>query len=168
MKQTDLGLDLSTRRKRKQILLDKMAQVMPWSELLAFIAPHAPVARTGRPPFDLAMMLRIDCLQPWFGLSDLGAEEALFETGFYRDFAGTRCAIGAAPRTPPSSWPCLPCPISGWPERLFCRGLRHEGACKQPRGCASLEMPPHTATLGLNGRVSFITQGIFAYNRLSN
>lgn len=61
---------------------------MPWGELLALTTPHAPVARTGRPPFDFAMMLRIHCLQQWFGLSDLGAEEALFETGFYRAFAG--------------------------------------------------------------------------------
>ena len=61
---------------------------MPWSELLALIAPHAPVAKTGRPPFDLAMMLCIHCLQQWFGLSDLGAEEALFETGFYRALVG--------------------------------------------------------------------------------
>ena len=67
---------------------------MRWSkscrggELLALIAPHAPMAKTGRPPFDLAMMLRIHCLQQWFGLSDLGAEEALFETSFYRDFVG--------------------------------------------------------------------------------
>ena len=88
MKQTDLGLNLSTRRTRKQILLDEMGQVMPWSELLALIAPHAPVAKTGRPAFDLVMMLRIHCLQQWFGLSDLGAEEALFETGFLRDFVG--------------------------------------------------------------------------------
>jgi IS5 family transposase len=88
MKQTDLGLDMSTRRTRKQILLDEMEHVMPWGELLALIAPHAPVAKTGRPPFELAMMLRIHCLQQWFGLSDLGAEEALFETGFYRAFAG--------------------------------------------------------------------------------
>ena len=56
MKQKDLGLDLSTRRTRKQFLLDEMAQVMPWGKLLAMITPHAPVARTGRPPFDLAMM----------------------------------------------------------------------------------------------------------------
>ena len=88
MKQTDLGLDLSIRRTRKQVLLGEMEQVMPWGELLALIAPYAPVAKTGRPPFDLAMMLRIHCLQQWFGLSDLGAEEALFETGFLRDFAG--------------------------------------------------------------------------------
>lgn len=88
MKQKDLGLDLSTRRTRKQILLDEMDQVMPWGALLALITPHAPVAKTGRPPFDLALMLRIHCLQQWFGLSDLGAEEALFETSFYRDFVG--------------------------------------------------------------------------------
>ena len=88
MKQTDIGLDLITRRTRKHILLDEMAQVMPWGELLALVAPHAPVAKTGRPPFDMAMMLRIHCLQQWFGLSDLGAEEALFETSFYRDFVG--------------------------------------------------------------------------------
>jgi len=88
MKQQDLGLDLSTQRTRKQILLDEMDLVMPWGELLALIASHAPVAKTGRPPFDLAMMLRIHCLQQWFGLSDLGAEEALFETSFLRDFVG--------------------------------------------------------------------------------
>ena len=88
MKQNDLGLDLSTRRTRKQILLDEMDLVMPWGELLALIAPHAPVAKTGRPPFDLAMMLRIHCLQQWFGLSDLGAEGALFEARFLRDCVG--------------------------------------------------------------------------------
>ena len=88
MKQADLGLNLSTRRTRKKILLDEMEQVMPWAELLALVAPCAPVAKTGRPPFDIAMMLRIHCLQQWFGLSDLGAEEALFETSFYRDFVG--------------------------------------------------------------------------------
>jgi IS5 family transposase len=82
MKQTDLGLDLSTRRMRKQVLLSEMNQVMPWADLLALVAPHAPVAKTGRPPFDLALMLRIHRLQQWFGLSDLGAEEALFETRF--------------------------------------------------------------------------------------
>jgi len=38
MKQTDLGLDLSTRRTRKQVLLDEMERVMPWNELLAIIS----------------------------------------------------------------------------------------------------------------------------------
>jgi IS5 family transposase len=65
-----------------------MERVMPWAQLLSLIAPHAPVAKTGRPPFELAMMLRIHCLQQWFGLSDLGAEEALFEASYLRDFVG--------------------------------------------------------------------------------
>jgi len=46
------------------------------------------VAKTDRPPFDLVMMFRINYLQQWFGLSDLQAEEALFETGFYPAFVG--------------------------------------------------------------------------------
>jgi len=53
---------------------------MPWGQLLALIAPRVRVARTGRPPFDLAMLLHIHCLQQCFGLSDLLVEEALFET----------------------------------------------------------------------------------------
>ena len=88
MKQQDLGLSLSTRRTRKEVLLDEMGQVMPWAALVELIAAHAPVAKTGRPPFDLGMMLRIHCLQQWFGLSDLAAEEALFEMVIYRDFCG--------------------------------------------------------------------------------
>ena len=59
MKQTDLGLDLSTRRTRKQVLLDEMNYLMPWVYMLALITPHAPVTNTGRPSFDLALMLRI-------------------------------------------------------------------------------------------------------------
>jgi IS5 family transposase len=36
------------------------------------------------------MMLRIHCLQQWLGLSNLGAEEALFEMSIFRDFVGLR------------------------------------------------------------------------------
>ena len=49
-KQQDLGLKLSTRRTRKEMLLDEMALVMPWVELVALTAAYAPVAKTGRPP----------------------------------------------------------------------------------------------------------------------
>ena len=88
MKQKDFGLDFNIRRTRKLISVDEMVQMMPWSDLLALITPHAAVAKTGHPPFDLAIMLSIDCLQQWFGLSDLRTEDALFETCFYRDFVG--------------------------------------------------------------------------------
>jgi IS5 family transposase len=88
MTQQELGLNLITRRTRKAVFLDEMNLVIPWTELLSLIAPHAPRAKTGRPPFELATMLRIHFLQQWFGLSDLAMEEALFETMLYREFAG--------------------------------------------------------------------------------
>ena len=88
MKQQDLGLNLSKRRTRKAVVLDEMNLVVPWSELLALIAPRAPRAKTGRPPFELETMLRIHFVQQWFGLSDLAMEEALFETALYREFVG--------------------------------------------------------------------------------
>ncbi len=88
MKQQDLGLNLSKRRTRKAVFLDEMNLVVPWTELLVLIAPHAPRAKTGRPPFELETMLRIHFVQQWFGLSDLAMEEALFETALYREFAG--------------------------------------------------------------------------------
>lgn len=88
MKQQDLGLNLSKRRTRKAVFLDEMNMVVPWSELLVLIAPHAPRAKTGRPPFELETMLRIHFVQQWFGLSDLAMEEALFETALYREFVG--------------------------------------------------------------------------------
>ena len=50
--------------------------------MLSLIAPNAPRAKTGRPPFELVI------LQQWVGLSDLAMEEALFETALYRQFAG--------------------------------------------------------------------------------
>ena len=88
MTQRDLGLNLSTRRTRKAVFLDEMNLVVPWAELLSLIVPHAPRAKTGRPPFEVVTMLRIHFLQQWFGLSDLAMEEALFETALYREFAG--------------------------------------------------------------------------------
>lgn len=88
MTQQELGLNLSTRRTRKAVFLDEMDLVVPWTELLSLIAPHTPGAKTGRPPFELATMLRIHFLQQWFGLSDLAMEEVLFETALYREFVG--------------------------------------------------------------------------------
>lgn len=96
MKQQDLGLNLSTRRTRKAVFLDEMELVVPWTELVALIASHAPKRSTGRPPFAAETMLRIHFLQQWFGLSDLAMEEALFEVSLYRDFAG----LGSTERIP--------------------------------------------------------------------
>jgi len=87
MKQTDLGLDLNTRRTRKMELLELINGVVPWSALVAQVTAVAPPKATGRPPFAFETMLRLHLLQQLFGLSDFAMEEALFETPLYRDFA---------------------------------------------------------------------------------
>lgn len=49
MKQSDLGLNLTIKRTRKRELLDEMNQVVHWADVVALIAPYAPVGRRGRP-----------------------------------------------------------------------------------------------------------------------
>ncbi len=61
--------------------------MVPWAALVELIAPYYPEGKNGRPPFALETMLRIHCMQQWFSLSDLGMEEAFFDTPIYREFA---------------------------------------------------------------------------------
>ena len=93
-KQQDLGLKLATLQARREVLPDDMALVMPWVKLVALIAVHAPSAKTGRLLFDLQMMLGIHRLERYFGLSDMSAETALFETDTYRAYLGLSGADG--------------------------------------------------------------------------
>ena len=87
MKQASLKLDLNVKKTRKQVFLDEMEQVVPWTELVELIAPYYPEGKTRRPPFSLQTMLRIHFMQQWFTLSDPGMEEAFFDTPLYREFA---------------------------------------------------------------------------------
>ena len=87
MKQAALNLNLSVKKTRKREFLEQMEQVVPWSALVELIAPYYPEGRNGRPPFSLETMLRIHFMQQWFTLSDLGMEEAFFDTPLYREFA---------------------------------------------------------------------------------
>ena len=90
MKQMSLatnGFELVAKRTRKREFLVEMNLVIPWSELLSLIAPHAPAGKTGRPPFATEVMLRIHLLQQFFGHSDPAMEEALHDIPLYQDFA---------------------------------------------------------------------------------
>ena len=84
------GFERKTKRTRKREFLDEMNLVVPWAELVALIAPHAPTrnAKGGRPSFAVETMLRIHFLQQWFNLSDPAMEEALYDTALFREFAG--------------------------------------------------------------------------------
>ena len=91
------GFELVTKRTRKREFLDEMNLVIPWTELLALIGPHAPAAKTGRPPFPIEVMLRIHLLQQFFGHSDPAMEEALHDIPLYREFAHLDAGITRLP-----------------------------------------------------------------------
>jgi IS5 family transposase len=100
MKQISLaatGFELAAKRTRKREFLDEMDRVIPWSQLLALIAPHAPAGKTGRPPFATEVMLRIHLLQQFFGHSDPAMEEALHDIPLYREFAQLDVGITRLP-----------------------------------------------------------------------
>ena len=65
-----------------------MDRVVPWSDLVAQIAPFMPEGKRGRPPFPVESLLRIHFMQQWFTLSDPAMEEALHDVPLFRDFAG--------------------------------------------------------------------------------
>ena len=100
MKQISLattGFELVTKRTRKREFLDEMNLVIPWSQLLGLIAPHAPAGKMGRPPFATEVMLRIHLLQQFFGHSDPAMEEALPDIPLYREFAKLDAGITRLP-----------------------------------------------------------------------
>src|SRR6202163_4164395 len=85
------------RKSKRELFLDQMNQVVPWSELQALVEPHYPKAGNGRQPVGLAIMLRTYFLQQWFNLSDPGMEEAFYESPALRRFAGDDAGRAAAP-----------------------------------------------------------------------
>jgi len=90
MKQQGLataGFELTTNRTRKREFLDEMNLVVPWSELVGLVQPHAPAGKTGRPPFAVETLLRIHFMQQWLGLSDPGMDESLHDVPLYCQFA---------------------------------------------------------------------------------
>src|ERR1035441_2742667 len=95
------------RKSKRELFLDQMNQVVPWSELLALVEPFYPKAGNGRQPVGLAIMLRTYFLQQWFSLSDPGMEEAFYESPVLRRFAGVDLGVAApqifATRTSPHS-----------------------------------------------------------------
>lgn len=91
------GFELVTKRTRKREFLDEMNRVIPWTELLDLIEPHASVGKTGRPPFPSEVMLRIHLLQQFFGHADQAMEEALHDIPLYREFAHLDAGMSRLP-----------------------------------------------------------------------
>ncbi len=74
---------------RREKFLGEMERIVPWSRLIAVIEPLYPKSgRVGRQPIGLSKMLRMYCLQQWYGLADEALEDALYDSQSLRDFVG--------------------------------------------------------------------------------
>lgn len=74
---------------RREKFLGEMNQVVPFARLEGLIEPHYPRSgRVGRQPLGIALMLRMYFLQQWFGLSDEGLEDTIYDSQSMRDFLG--------------------------------------------------------------------------------
>ena len=75
------------KRTRREVFLEQMEQVVPWSRLAAVIEPHYPKSgKRGRPPIGLERMLRMYFVQQWYGLADEAVEDAIYDSQALRNF----------------------------------------------------------------------------------
>ena len=75
------------KRTRREVFLEKMEQVVPWSRLMEVIEPHYPKSgQRGRPPIGLERMLRMYFVQQWYGLADEAVEDAIYDSQALRSF----------------------------------------------------------------------------------
>ena len=79
--------DKKKKRTRRELFLEKMEQVVPWSRLMEVIEPHYPKSgKRGRPPIGLERMLRMYFVQQWYGLADEAVEDAIYDSQALRNF----------------------------------------------------------------------------------
>lgn len=96
---TFAGLAWSAKGKvtRREQFLAEMDAVIPWARLVKRIEPHYPKPGKGRRPSGLEKMLRIYFVQQWFGLSDPGAEDAIYDSESIRRFVGVELGEDSVP-----------------------------------------------------------------------
>ena len=94
---SDIAWASKKKTTRREKFLSEMNQVVPWQRLIALIEPHYPKSGAGRQPKPLEWMIRIYCLQQWYGLSDPGMEDALYDIESMRRFVDLKLASDAIP-----------------------------------------------------------------------
>ena len=77
----DVEYDGQKRQTRRAQFLRRMDGLIPWHRLEARLGPIYPAGERGRPPYPLAMMLRIHCVQLFYNLSDPAMGRALRQRG---------------------------------------------------------------------------------------
>ena len=88
-KQMTLGdIEYASRKKitRREEFLLAMDAIIPWADWIEMIRPHYPSGKRGRPVRGIETMLRMYLLQVWFNLSDVGVEDAIYDSYAMRTF----------------------------------------------------------------------------------
>lgn len=85
---TDFEYSNRKRKTRREEFLAMMEEVIPWGEWTHIVAPYYPNGKRGRPTRGVETMLRMYLLQNWFGLSDEGVEDAIYDSYAFRSFMG--------------------------------------------------------------------------------
>lgn len=63
-----------------------MDAIIPWEAWIEMIRPYYPSGKRGRPVRGIETMLRMYLLQIWFNLSDVGVEEAIYDSYAMKSF----------------------------------------------------------------------------------
>lgn len=71
---------------RREEFLTSMDAIIPWETWIEIIRPHYPSGKRGRPVRGIETMLRMYLLQVWFTLSDVGVEDAIYDSYAMRTF----------------------------------------------------------------------------------
>jgi IS5 family transposase len=94
---SDVEYGVKRKKTKREIFLAEMDSVVPWDLMIKLIEPMYPKSAVGRPAYGLPSMLRVYCMQQWYGLSDPAMEEALYEIASMRRFAGFSLGSGSIP-----------------------------------------------------------------------
>lgn len=99
MQSTFSELEYSSKKRitRRDRFLAELEALTPWAKLTGQIEPFYPKGERGRPPIGVERMLRLYLAQQCLGLSDEGAEDAIYDSQAIRRFVGVDLTHEAAP-----------------------------------------------------------------------
>ena len=87
---SDLEYQGKKRKTRRELFLERMDGLVPWTNVEERIRPFYPKAGRRRQPYPLSVMLRTHCVQLFYNLSDPGMEDLLYESDPVRRFVGLK------------------------------------------------------------------------------
>lgn len=83
---TDMEYSNRKKKTKREVFLDAMDEIIPWSYWVDMIRPYYFNNKRGRRPIGIETMLRMYLMQIWFNLSDEGIEDSIYDSYAMRTF----------------------------------------------------------------------------------